>query len=223
MADKATGSNSLPNMSQDEGDASEKFVTAEQVAQIVNAAITARNRAFESKLENQFSELKSLLQPNKEESEVPVKGKKMTPEMEAVQNQIKQLQAERAKARDMNLRNSVKEKLMKAGVNPAHIKALVAMHVDADKSIGYASDESDEILFKGADTHYTLDQGLDTWLKSPDAKIYMNPKGASGSGDRNYTNNNNFSGKNGKPSRGEVGNLIAQALTGLPASPVDDE
>ena len=224
MVDKTTGSNSMPNSSQDEGNASEKVVTEERVAQIVNAALTARNRAFETKLESQFNELKSMFATKSEEAPdtTPKGNKKVSPEVEALQNQLKMLQGDRAKARDMQLRTTVKEQLMKAGVNPAHVKALVALHVDADKTISYADENSDEILYKGADSHYTLEQGLGTWLKGEDAKVYLNPKGASGSGDKSY-HNNNFSGKTGqKPSRSEVGNLIHQALTGLPTSDSDE-
>ncbi len=219
MVEKATGGNSASNQSQDEGNASENSVTMEQVVQVVNSAITARNRAFEAKLESQFSELKSMLSPKTDEQpEATSKGsKKVSPEVEALQNQLKMLQGDRAKARDMQLRTTVKEQLMKAGVNPAHVKALVALHVDADKTITYADDNSDEILFKGADSHYTLEQGLGTWLKSEDAKPYLPAKGASGSGDKSY-HNNTLSGKNVKPSRSEVGNFIHQALTGLPSS-----
>lgn len=224
MVDKTTGNNQMPNSDLDEGNASEKYVTVEQVNQIIHAAMTARNRAFESKLDEKFSRLEGLLQPKQEEESAP-KGKKLTPEMEAMQNQLNQLRNERVKARDMQLRTAVKEQLLKAGVNPAAVKALVAMHVDADKTIGYAGEESDEILYRGSDSHFTLEQGLGTWLKSDEAKIYLAPKGAAGSGDRPYHNNttNNFSGKSGKPSRSEVGNYIAQALTGLPSSPSEDE
>lgn len=216
MAKQATG-NQDPNLEQDEGTSSEKFVTSEQVAQIVNSAITARNRAFESKLESQFSELKQLFSKT-DETQSEIKAKKVNPELEAMQNKLKVLEGERSKARDMQLRTAVKEQLLKAGVNPAAVKALVAMHVDADKTIGYANEENDEILFKGNDSHYTLEQGLGNWLQSEDAKIYLTPRGTAGSGDKTYNNSNKFSGKSNTPSRKDVGNMLVSAFAGLPSS-----
>ena len=227
MADKATGNNSMPNTSQDEGNTSENSVTIEQVNQIVNAAITARNRALESKLDSQFAELRNLMAPQQDQQEPTSRVGKVDAKTQMLETQIKQMQTERARRRDSELRSAVKDQLIAAGVSPQAVKALVALHVDADKSVGYASDESDEIVVRSKDAVYSLQDGLGNWLKSDDAKIYLAPKGASGSGDRSYnkTNNNQFSGK--PPSRSSVGNMLATALMGLPSGdtgfPSDEE
>lgn len=228
MADKATGTNQTPHSGQDEGDASEKTVTIEQVNQIVNAAITARNRSFEEKISNQFAELKNLIAPQQNQEEPTSRVGKVDAKTQMLETQIKQMQTERARRRDSELRSAVKDQLLAAGVAPGAVKALVALHVDAEKSVGYASDDSDEIVVKTQDSVYSLQEGLGNWLKSDDAKIYLAPKGATGSGDRSYfkaNNNNQSSGK--PPSRQSVGNMLAGALMGLPSGstgfPSDEE
>lgn len=227
MADKLTGNNQVPNPDSGEGDAPQS-VTIEQVNQIVHAAITARNRALESKLDSQFAELRNLMAPPQTQEEPTSRVGKVDAKTQMLETQLKQMQAERARRRDSELRNAVKDQLMAAGVNPSTIKALVAMHVDADKSVGYASDESDEIVFKTRDSVYSLQEGVGKWLQSDEAKAYLAPKGATGSGDRSYFKTNNTNQSSGKPpSRQSVGNMLANALIGLPSGnsgfPTDGE
>ncbi len=222
MADKATGNNQTPHSGQDEGDASEKTVTIEQVNQIVNAAITARNRALENKLDSQFAELRNLMSPQTQSEEPTSRVGKVDAKTQMLETQIKQMQSERARRRDSELRSAVKDQLLAAGVAPGAVKALVALHVDAEKSVGYASDDSDDIVVKTSDSVYSLQEGLGNWLKSDDAKIYLAPKGATGSGDRSYFKTNNNNQSSGKPpSRQNVGNMLASAFLNLPNS--DDE
>jgi len=218
MVDKTTGSNQVPNP--DQGGDEPKFVTVEQVNQIINSAITARNRALESKLDAQFSELKNLMAPQAPEAEPTSKVGKVDAKTQLLESKLQRMEMERTRRRDVELRSAIKDHLMQAGVNPAAIKALVAMHVDADKTVSYASDDSDEIVVKANDSVYSLTDGMNNWLKSDDAKIYLAPKGATGSGDRSYskTNNTNTTGK--PPSRQQVGSMLMQAFAGTPS---DDE
>lgn len=184
MVDKTTSNNPELKLDQDEVTPSEKFVTAEQL----NAAITARFRTFESKQSEQFSKIEQLIleratqQESKEQKKAPVED----PQIAQMRKQIEKLTADKAKNREVALRSKLSEELVAAGVNPATVKALVALHVDSDKAVSYESDESDEIVFKAQDNSYSLKDGLQQWLKTEDAKAYLIPKGAKGSGDTSY-------------------------------------
>jgi hypothetical protein len=61
MADKATGDISAPNQETGESDAP-SYVTKEELSQIVNAAISNRNKSFEKKFEEFTSGFKDLMQ-----------------------------------------------------------------------------------------------------------------------------------------------------------------
>lgn len=212
MANKATGDNSAPNQEQDSDESA-------NINETINRAITARLRSFSEKIDSMLEEKLSKLQPvDKEE-----KSKKSTaspdPEVEAIQNELKALQNERKANRDMSLRATVKEKLLQAGVNPSAVKALVALHVDSEKTISYASDGSNEILFRDHDSHHTLDHGISNWLKSDEAKIYLTPKGHKGAG---FTSTKNSSQNNQqKPESAAV--ALIDYLYGSPSNQADDD
>lgn len=213
MVDKTTGNNSEPDQNQGGVDAP-SYVTAEQVAQIVNSAITNRNRQFEGKLDEKFTRLEALLAPKSEVSEEPSKPSKvsMDPKVMQLENQLKALQAERHKSRDQSLKARTQQLLIEQGVNPKAIKPLIAMLVDAERTISYASDDSDDIIFKQADYHVPLQDGVAGWLKSEDAKPFIAPIGAVGSGDRKYQT------QTSKPtdvkSKEEAGQRLANFLLG---------
>jgi hypothetical protein len=95
------------------------------------------------------------------------------------------LAAERAKSRDVSLRQKVSEALVKKGIDAARARQALALLKSEDR-VKYESDDDDAgITFLDADgTEVDLNTGLDGWVKTDDAKIYMPPRGSAGSGDR---------------------------------------
>ena len=186
-------------------------VTMEQVNQAVNAAISNRFKSFEKKFEDFTSKL-----TNPAQAEEPAKKdeKLSNTELLKLKQQFDALKQERdtevSKRKDSELRNSVKESLLKAGVSTPMIKAAMALLVDSDKVVGY--NDEDQIVFKTESGDLDLVSGLKTWAKSEEGKAFVAPKGAQGSGERTFgkTNINTTV----KPSRAEVGNMLEEALLG---------
>jgi hypothetical protein len=183
-------------------------ITIEQVNQAINAAISNRFKSFEKK----FEEFATKLTPP-DKIEEPKKDEKLSnAEMQALKKQLENIQKERdtevSNRRNLELRNSVKENLLKAGVSPAMVKAAMAVLVDSDKVVGY--DEADQIVFKSATGDMDLASGLKTWAKSEEGKAFVAPRGAIGSGEKSFGKVN--SNTSAKPSRQEVGAMLEEAL-----------
>lgn len=190
MSQKLTTDN-LP-VSEDQGTDSPKYVTVEQL----NAAISSRFRSFESKQSETLAEIKALLsnQPQTQKEE-KVESKKEDPAFSALKTQVEELRSYKAAARNQNLRNQVKQQFLAQGINPKAVDALIALHVDANKEINYASDSSDEILFKQGESTFGLADGVANWAKSDNAKAFLAPVPVKGSGDRGYNSNPNSTTK----------------------------
>jgi hypothetical protein len=118
-----------------------------------------------------------------------------SPELRKLQEQITLLtrqaeearserDAERARARDSLLRQRVTEALSGVGIEGVRARHALGLLVDAERRVRW-SDDGDSILFR-TDAHDELDLagGVREWLKSEDAKLYLPPRGAAGSGDR---------------------------------------
>lgn len=93
------------------------------------------------------------------------------------------LSQERKKNRDTNLVSKVAEVL---GSGPAPIEGqrfrAAFAYLQQQGRIRYASDESDDILYADDTGEIDFVPGLRTWMKSDDAKIFLPPSGANGSG-----------------------------------------
>jgi hypothetical protein len=212
MADKATGDlASAPNQeaTQGEGNNAPSYATVDQVAQIVNAAISSRNKNFEKK----FEELMGKLAPTEPDTKP---GEKPSAELSKLQKQLADLQAEREsekeKRRDLELRSSVKEKLSSLGIQPTHIKAAMAVLVDSERSIGY--NEDGELVFRTPTGDRDLESGLKAWAKSEEAKLFLPPRGVAGSGEKPAAQQLNRSQGNAPTNREQVGEMLLQALRG---------
>jgi hypothetical protein len=117
------------------------------------------------------------------------------PELRKLQEQIASLtkqaedarserDAERARARDSLLRQRVTDALSGVGIEGVRARHALGLLVDAEKRTRW-SDDGETILFR-TDAHDEVDlaTGLREWLKTDDAKLYLPPRGAAGSGDR---------------------------------------
>lgn len=107
-----------------------------------------------------------------------------------------------AKQKESALRATLQERLTKAGFDPKRVHLALGTLIDAQKRVRYGDDES--IVFRGDDNEEVdLETGLKAWSQTDDAKTYMPPRGASGSGDR----------PGGKaPGQGQSGNNTVAAL-----------
>lgn len=183
MVDKTTGSNPQPNAEQ--GSDSPQYVTADEFDRRLNAAITARLRPITEKVDGGFSELKALLEKPVAEEPKKATVKQPDPEVEILKTQLKAIQAERVRGRDNSLKAQAGTAFVKKGVNPDGLAPLLALH--AGRTIVHSSDDSDDIVVRLGDSVYGLEEGIDQMIKSdPSMKIFLAPKGASGSGDTGY-------------------------------------
>lgn len=118
-----------------------------------------------------------------------------SPEFKKLQEQIASLtkqaedaraerDAERARARDSLLRQRVTDALSAVGIEGVRARHAQGMLVDAERRVRW-SDDGGSILFR-TDAHDELElvAGVREWLKTEDAKLYLPPRGAAGSGDR---------------------------------------
>jgi hypothetical protein len=117
------------------------------------------------------------------------------PELKRLQDQITLLtkqaedarserDAERARARDSLLRQRVTDALSGVGIEGVRARHALGLLVDAERRVRWAEDGA-SVLFR-TDAHDDLDlaAGVREWLKTDDAKLYLPPRGAAGSGDR---------------------------------------
>ena len=180
-------------------------ITVEQVNQIVNSAISSRFKSFERKLDEFATNFKPTTQeePKKED-----KFSVLQRQMEAIQ---KERDAEVAKRKDTELRTSIKDALVKSGVSPHMVKAAMSVLVDSDKVVGYNDD--DQIVFKTATGDLDLANGIKTWAKSEEGKVFVAPRGTQGSGERSF-GKPTVNGKTPVPSSDEVGSLLGDFLLG---------
>jgi hypothetical protein len=92
--------------------------------------------------------------------------------------------AERAKTQQITLRKTLTEELARRGFkDPLRIEAAVDRIVDSKKLVGW-TDDGASVVWKDADGERELGVGIEAWLKTPDAKLYQDPRGAAGSGAR---------------------------------------
>jgi hypothetical protein len=120
--------------------------------------------------------------------------------------------AEKARARDGDMRRRLADALAGHGIDGARAKHAVGFLVDAQKLVRLGED-NESIVFKDADSgDVDLATGLKAWIKTEDGKLYKPPSGAAGSGDRPF---GNVPQKPGEPvSREAVGAMLLTHLRG---------
>lgn len=144
---------------------------------------------------DEYEEARASTETEHETEQQQAQSIENDPKFKGLQKQLEELtkqattarqerDAEKAKQRDIALRQSLSEHLTKSGVDPKYVKHAVGLLVDAEKRVRYTED-GESIAFRDNDgTEIDLPTGLKSWVKSDDAKIYLPPRGASGSGDR---------------------------------------
>jgi len=198
-----------PDSSQ--GKAEPQYVTHKQFGELVNKAIHGRFMTFETKLSKSVEESQTALadsiverlskapNPPPKEGEGGDQGagddnaqltamqrkfERQMAEMERkVQTANEVSQRERQSALNVRLRQEASNALASAGVDGTRINHALGYLVDVEKRISYDDDNS-RILFRDEDDMMVpLKDGVTGWSKSDDAKIYLPPRGAQGSGD----------------------------------------
>jgi len=108
--------------------------------------------------------------------------KRMSETEALVKSARAEAEAERARARDSQMRQTLGEALVTAGVDPKHVKQAVGYLVDAEKRV--KTTETGGIVFVDGTDEVDLQTGLRSWIKSDEAKLYQTPRGTQGSGER---------------------------------------
>jgi len=239
--DKPQGTPSQTEQGKDEP----KFVTEEQL----NRAISARLGDFGKKIEKQFEtfggslttslaakldelvtgKLEALAPPEKS---APAKPQSWTdsPEYKAMQRRLeaseKQIEQERqekaaaaAKSQAQSLRTKLSESLAAGGISGKSLQFALGVLLDSEKRVRF--DEDERPLFKTDDgDELPLADGLKVWLKSDDAKVFLPPRGTTGSGHRPVATTPT-NGTTGVPA-GQLGQRLAKALFGPSAAGGDE-
>jgi hypothetical protein len=100
---------------------------------------------------------------------------------EREKQRVAELESERAKVRDKELRGALGEVLNKHGVTGIYNDNAIGRLVDSKKLVAY--DEDGSIVFKDGDGVLDLESGVKSWVASEEGKLYTPPRNANGSGD----------------------------------------
>lgn len=171
-----------------------QYVTADDLARIVNAAVTTHTKRLETKLAEQIAAAMKPAEPNTP----PAPSDKPDPnagalaklqsdlaiERKAREDEKREREAEREKAKSSEQSSALATALRDAGiVDKTMAKAAQAL-LESDKSV--ARDELGLIKFKtvdkyGAEALVDLAEGVTAWAKS-DGLAFMPPRKVAGSG-----------------------------------------
>lgn len=186
-----------PEVEVSDGADAKETVTLEDV----KALLDKRDKALTTKFDGSFAELKQLLtarpaEPQSKPTEATPDKPTTVEESPAIRSLKRQLEetnarvkaaedkhaAAAAKAADMQLRAQLTETLTAAGVDAKFVRHAVGFLVDVEKRVRMS--EGGEITFLDGTDEVTLATGMKSWLRSDDAKFYLTPRGANGSGDK---------------------------------------
>ncbi len=185
-------------------DASLTEAQLSQVAELVNKAISSRNKSSEKKfeefqlaltkkLDESFAAFQAAPPPAPVTADGKPKGDAHSPELNAMKKQLAEVQAKMAEAekataaaiaakRDQELRARASELLQASGADPKATKYALALLIDSEKRIGY--DEEGAPVFKDQTGDLPMEAGIKSWLKSDEAKAILPARGVQGSGAR---------------------------------------
>lgn len=168
-------------------------------------------------------EIKNLKAAKNDESESRSKAEtaKHSPDSEKdeMKKQIKLL-LDREKERETELssqkmNSALREYLVSAGVDARHIDHALA-YVNQKGLVRY--DEDGALKMKVNQVDYDLQDGAKLWAKQDDAKLYLAPKGANGSGQKGPVTQSNQSVSNKATVESNFTELLKQlpgAMSGL--------
>jgi hypothetical protein len=191
------------------GDDAPKYVTPEAL----NSAIVGHLSRFEKKLAPQFDAIASRIveqlrpapavedddadedataAPSGAPDDMAAKlSRRLDRERAEWRKRMEKLEREReeerSKARDAQMRQAVRDQLIEAGVDPARVKQALTWVVEGERRIQYSEDGS--LTYRDDDgVPVSLSEGLSSWAKTDDAKVFLPPRNLQGSGDRPASN-----------------------------------
>ena len=193
-----------PNTSPTASGLNEEQVT-DIVMKVVNGAISSRDKMADKKREQDKLEFKKLLEesltgfkasitPVTETPEgTPIKGKKdveietLRKQLEEVSRQAKATDAERAKERAVNRATTLRQRVIDAlavhGIEGLKAKTALALFKDENRVV--MAEDNDDVTFKNDDgTEVDLNVGLQGWIKTEPARLFVPPTGAKGAGSK---------------------------------------
>ncbi|HEU4728395.1 MAG TPA: hypothetical protein VFT22_10910 [Kofleriaceae bacterium] len=129
-----------------------------------------------------------------------------------------QAAATHARERMTRLEAHASKKLAELGIEGIRAHKAIGDLVHVSKLVKYESDDSDEIVFVDKDGDIDLDTGIKSWSKTEDAKIYLPPRGASGSGDRPGGRSANAAGHGAKVDANAIGQMVLESFASLPVT-----
>lgn len=221
-----------------QGESAPEALTKDGVIEIVNSAITGRLKAAQKQMADSVSSmLAEALAPVIEKVEAlpaaPAKGdgssggdsQPDSPELNSMRKQLadlqkqndtwkQQLAEERQAKRLGNLRTSTLEQLANAGFRDQQ-RATAAMKILlSDGRVNFESDSSDSVVFRDSDgTSLPLADGLKSFAKSEEGKLFLPPANAGGSGDASGNPGAN-SQQAGTPDQ-QLGRNVLQMMAGM--------
>lgn len=103
-------------------------------------------------------------------------------ERKAREKRDDELKAQKARTRASDLQKAVENELLSQGVDPKRVNKAAKLMI-LEGTVGYESEESDEVVFHEKDGPIELNAGVEAWAKSEEGKHWLPPSGAGGSGD----------------------------------------
>lgn len=239
MADQPQG-NGAPQAPQGTGApaALDEEKVAQIAAQVVNSAFSTRGKKLREdisadvtkSLEGVSKKFEEMFAAAASSGKGKGKGKdgdepSDDPKLNSLQRELKELRAENEaakKERDaeksaraaMALRQRLAEELGVHGITePARVKGATALLLSANQ-VRY--DDDGQIVFAESENSLLdLPTGIKAWAKTDDAKIYMPPSGARGSGDRGGAGGKPPPSPQGEPSATDIGLALVKEFGGI--------
>lgn len=182
-----------------QGTGAPEALTIDTVNKQINQAITGHLKRFgeqQSKavaelVAAQLTQLTEQLKPAaKPEQSASASGENA--EFNALRKQLdeqrrttealqKHLATEKQASRSLKLRQTLTEQLAAHGIEGPRAKGAMALLIDGEQRVGFDGD-SDSIVFRDETGPLTLSEGLKSWVRTPDAKLYLPPAGGGGTG-----------------------------------------
>ena len=173
-------------------------------AQVVNAAFSARSKKLKEELGAEFKTgFDSITKRLEEMQSAPSSKRKKDgtfgedatdPVTNGLQRQMQDLKAQLedrdrkiadadARARKQSLRERAVQELSKAGLSDP-VRASLAMRAAIESKLGHDDDTGEPVYHENEHSVVDLATGIRAWMKTEEAKIFLPPTGARGSGDR---------------------------------------
>lgn len=205
-------------------------LTEAKVNELISKAIGSRFKAFEQKIAKTFEAATDQILGKvtetldaRSKSHEPPDGKSgdkdpiiagMQKQIDTMKKQLEDSKAESAAIKERErataLRSRVSELLAKHEIEGVRAQHAAGYLIDAAKLIRY---EDDEPVFMDRDGAVDLETGLAEWAKGEEAKLYLPPRGASGSGTPPVVGRRKQADNGAAPpSKAEIGQALMSVL-----------